>query len=264
MGKVHENAHASAHVAHMSARVRADLALVRAGLCPTRARAQAAIAEGRVSVSGAPVTRPGQQVDPAALALAPDPADRWVSRGARKLDAALDRFGISPAGLACLDLGASTGGFTQVLLERGAASVLALDVGHAQLAPEIAADPRVTSREGVNARDLTAADLPRPPDLIVADLSFISLTLALPPALSLSLPGARLVALVKPQFEAGRDALARGGIVRDPAARAAALARVREMLAAHGWRVLGEMESPIPGGDGNIEYLVAAAKEPSA
>ena len=182
----------------------------------------------------------------------------WVGRGALKLIHALDHFGLAPAGEA-LDIGASTGGFTQVLLARGAARVHALDVGHGQLDPALAADPRVVSLEGVNARALpaeVAARLP-PPDWITADVSFISLTLALPPALALARPGAHLVGLIKPQFEAGPGHV-RKGIVRDPAVHAEVCGRIAAFLAAGGWQVLGVTTSPIAGGDGNREFLVAA------
>jgi len=180
-----------------------------------------------------------------------------VSRAGLKLAHALAAFGLDPAGAVALDLGASTGGFTQVLLAAGAAEVWAVDVGHGQLAPLVAADPRVRAIEGLNVRDLTTDHVPAP-DWIVADLSFISLEKALPPALALAKPGAVLVALVKPQFEVGRAAVGKGGIVRDTAAVAAARARIRAFLEAAGWTVTGEAESPITGGDGNVEYLIAA------
>jgi 23S rRNA (cytidine1920-2'-O)/16S rRNA (cytidine1409-2'-O)-methyltransferase len=166
-------------------------------------------------------------------------------------------FGLDPAGAVALDLGASTGGFTEVLLEAGAREVWAIDVGHGQLHPRLRGEPRVHLREGLNVRALSAADVP-PPDWIVADLSFVSLTKALPPALSLARPGATLVALVKPQFEVGRAAVGKGGIVRDPAAQARACSAVRDFLEASGWRALGETRSPVAGGDGNAEFLIAA------
>jgi 23S rRNA (cytidine1920-2'-O)/16S rRNA (cytidine1409-2'-O)-methyltransferase len=239
--------------------LRLDQALVARGLAPSRARAQALIEAGVVKVNGAPAGKVSQKVTPdALLELTGDPLP-WVSRGALKLAHALEVFGLSPLGLVALDLGASTGGFTEVLLEAGAAEVWAVDVGHGQLAPKIAADPRVRSIEGLNARDLTAAHVP-PPDFVVADLSFISLTKALPPALALARPGAVLVALVKPQFEVGPERVGKGGIVRDAAAIADARALVRMFLEGSGWRVMGETESPIAGGDGNAEFLIAARR----
>ena len=239
--------------------MRLDQALVAAGLAPSRARARALIEAGVVRVAGMLATRPSAAVPPgAALTLDADP-NPWVSRGALKLVHALDAFGLDPAGAVALDLGASTGGFSQVLLARGAAQVWAVDVGHGQLAPSLAADPRLHAIEGLNARDLGAGDVP-PPDFIVADLSFIALAKALPPALDLARPGATLVALVKPQFELGPGRVGKGGVVRDPAAVAEAVAGVRGFLERSGWSVLGETPSPIRGGDGNAEVLVAARK----
>lgn len=238
---------------------RLDQALVARGLAPSRARAQALIEAGVVRLDGAPATRASLRVPPDAdLALAHDP-NPWVSRGALKLVHALDTFGLDPAGTVALDLGASTGGFSQVLLARGAAEVWAVDVGHGQLAPTLHGAPGLHLIEGKNVRVLTAADVP-PPDFIVADLSFIALSKALPPALGLARPGARLVVLVKPQFEVGPAAVGKGGLVRDPAAIAAAVAGVRDFLEAAGWGVTGETQSPIPGGDGNIEFLLAALR----
>ncbi|MEM9010309.1 MAG: TlyA family RNA methyltransferase [Pseudomonadota bacterium] len=242
--------------------MRLDRALVARGLAESRTRAQALIAAGAVRVAGHPATRPAQMVaEEVELTLAGDPMP-WVSRGALKLLHALEQFDLSPEGMEALDLGASTGGFVEVLLARGAARVHALDVGRGQLHPRIAADPRVVRWEGVNARDLPA-DLPAP-EWVTADLSFISLTLALPPALDRAALGATLVALVKPQFEVGREAVGRGGVVRDAEAQAAACVRVRARVAEAGWAVLGEVESPITGGDGNREFLLAARKEGSA
>lgn len=241
------------------ARQRLDQALVAAGLAPSRARAQAMVAAGVVTVDGAPADKPSARVAPTArLAVLRDPLP-WVSRGALKLLHALDTFALSPAGAVALDLGASTGGFTEALLARGAAEVWAIDVGHGQLAPGLRADPRVQAIEGLNARDLTQAHVP-PPDWIVADLSFIALAKALGPALALAPPGATLVALVKPQFEVGPQRVGKGGVVRDAAAARAAVDGVRAYLAASGWPTLGETPSPIPGGDGNAEWLVAARR----
>lgn len=242
-------------------RSRADLLVAARGLAPSRARAQALIAAGKVLADGAPVTRAGQMLAESCrleLAAADHP---WVSRGALKLVAALDRFAIDPTGLDGLDLGASTGGFTHVLLDRGAARVTAVDVGHDQLHPDLRADPRVTCIEGLNARDLAARHLPAPPDIVVCDVSFIGLRLALPPALDLAAPGARLVALVKPQFEAGPERVGKGGVVRDPAIREEVLRGIVDWLAARpGWRVRGTVESPVTGPKGNVEYLLVAEK----
>lgn len=238
---------------------RLDRALVSAGLAPSRARAQALIAAGAVTVDGRPATKPAETVGADAdLAVTAD-AMPWVSRAALKLIAGLDAFGLDPAGSVALDLGASTGGFSQVLLARGAREVWAVDVGHGQLAAELRSDPRLHLLEGLNARALTAEHVPAPA-FVVADLSFISLTLALPPALGLAQPGAALVALVKPQFEVGQARIGKGGIVRDPAAWSDAVSGVKATIAAASWRVIGDCESPIDGGDGNREFLVAARK----
>jgi 23S rRNA (cytidine1920-2'-O)/16S rRNA (cytidine1409-2'-O)-methyltransferase len=243
---------------------RLDLALVERGLAPTRARARDAILRGHVTVNGALAAKPAMTVDGDAAIAVDDPASGYVSRGALKLIAALDRFGYSPAGRVALDLGASTGGFTQVLLERGAAKVFAVDVGHGQLDARLAADPRVVSREGLNARDLTAGDLDAEnpgaaPQAIVADVSFISLRLVLPPALMLAGEDAWGVFLVKPQFEVGREALGKGGIVRDPMAGERAAADIAQFLERDlGWRIGGVILSPIAGGDGNREFLIGA------
>ncbi len=241
----------------MSRGPRLDQALVAAGLAQSRARARALIAAGVVRLDGTPAGRPSTPVpEGARLTLTGDPIP-YVSRAALKLRHALDTFALDPSGVVALDLGASTGGFTEVLLEAGAAEVWSVDVGHSQLAPALRADPRVHSIERLNARELTPAHVP-PPDWIVADLSFISLAKALPPALALAHPGAVLVALIKPQFEVGPAQVGRGGIVRDRAAIAAARTGVRDFLTAAGWSILGETESPILGGDGNAEFLIAA------
>ena len=238
---------------------RLDQAMVAAGLAESRTRAQALIAAGVVRVDGCPAGKPAARVGPgAALTLTGDPLP-YVSRAALKLRHALDVFGLDPTGAVALDLGASTGGFSQVLLEAGAAEVWAVDVGHGQLAPALRAAPRLHAIEGLNARDLNAELVP-PSDWIVADLSFIALAKALPPALALARPGAVLVALIKPQFEVGRPMVGKGGIVRDPEAQRLACAGVRDFLAASGWSVLGEAASPIAGGDGNAEFLIAARK----
>jgi 23S rRNA (cytidine1920-2'-O)/16S rRNA (cytidine1409-2'-O)-methyltransferase len=238
---------------------RLDQALVAAGLAPSRARAQALIAAGAVRVDRRVAAKASQPVGPTAALEIDAAAMRWVSRAALKLVAGLDAFGLDPAGAVALDLGASTGGFSQVLLARGAAEVWAVDVGHGQLAAALADEPRLHPIEGLNVRGLTAAHVP-PPDFVVADLSFISHSLALPPALALARPGAALVALVKPQFEVGPARVGKGGIVRDPAAHADAVAGVRGFLGGSGWEVFGECPSPIEGGDGNREFLIGARK----
>jgi 23S rRNA (cytidine1920-2'-O)/16S rRNA (cytidine1409-2'-O)-methyltransferase len=240
--------------------MRADVFLVEQGYARSRSEAQAAIRLGCVRADGTTLSKPSQTILPGAVIDYEKPHP-FVSRGGVKLTAALDRFGLTPEGRVCLDLGASTGGFTQVLLQRGAEQVYALDVGHGQMDESLAQDPRVVARDGFNVRELARADLPRPVNAITADLSFISLKLALPPALSLAASGAWAVMLVKPQFEAGRGAIGKGGIVRDAATREAALTGIADFVAAQAdWRVLGHIESPIEGGDGNIEYLLAALK----
>lgn len=241
-------------------RIRLDLALVDRGLAPTRARARDAIARGTVTVDGRVETKPSAQVGPEVKIAIADPAAAYVARSALKLLGALEAFALSPEGRTCLDVGASTGGFTQVLLERGGRHVTAIDVGHGQLHPRIASDSRVTSIEGLNARDLGPEHLTTPPDFVVADVSFISLTLALPPALALAAPGAIGVFLVKPQFEVGREGLGKGGLVRDEATALASVERIESFVAASGWPLLGRVPSSLPGGDGNQEWLIAAHK----
>lgn len=245
---------------------RLDVELVARGLADSRSRARDLVLRGHVTVDGRPATKPSAPVATgAALALAAGTA-AYVSRAAEKLVAGLAAFGFDPAGRFALDLGASTGGFTEVLLARGARAVVAIDVGHGQLHPRLAADPRVTAIEGVNARALTADDIrdggvSAAPQAIVADLSFISLRLALPPALGLAAPGAWGVFLVKPQFEVGREGVGKGGIVRDPALAEAAAEGLAKWLGDQpGWRVAGLVPSPLEGGDGNREFLLGATR----
>jgi 23S rRNA (cytidine1920-2'-O)/16S rRNA (cytidine1409-2'-O)-methyltransferase len=244
-------------------RLRLDELLVARGLYATRSRARDAIARGVVRVDGEVVARPGQAVAATSEIRTDDPAARYVSRAALKLIAGLDRFGLDPKGAHALDIGASTGGFTQVLLEKGAAHVVALDVGHGQLDESLRNHRRVTVIEGLNARDLTLAHLEgQNPDFLVSDVSFISLTLALPPALDLAAPGARGVFLVKPQFEAGREAIGKGGILKDLDEGPRVAERLRLWLDAQpGWRALGLCDSPVAGGDGNREFLLAGTKD---
>jgi 23S rRNA (cytidine1920-2'-O)/16S rRNA (cytidine1409-2'-O)-methyltransferase len=239
--------------------MRADIFLVEHGYAATRSEAQAAIKAGLVRANGEAIAKPSQSMNENANIEYAKPHP-YVSRGGLKLAAALEKFALSPEDRICLDIGASTGGFTEVLLAGGASKVYAVDVGHGQLHGTLARDRRVVSREGVNARDLSSVQIPEAPNAIVADVSFIGLKLALPPALEMAAPGAWLVALVKPQFEVGRFAIGKGGIVRDARAHQAALDDIAAWIAAKGWTVLGTMESPIPGGDGNREFLLAAAK----
>jgi 23S rRNA (cytidine1920-2'-O)/16S rRNA (cytidine1409-2'-O)-methyltransferase len=238
---------------------RLDRILVDRGLAATRSRAADLVRLGAVRIDGVTAAKPGALVAPDAdLSVAQD-ASPFVSRGGLKLAAALDAFGLDPKGLIALDIGASTGGFSDVLLSRGAARVFAVDVGREQLHHRLREDPRVTVLEGTDARSLDARIITEPPAAIVADLSFIGLGKALQPALQLAAPGAWLVALVKPQFEAGREAVGKGGIVRDAEARAKAVAEVRAFIDAQpGWRVFAEMPSPIAGGGGNEEVLIGA------
>ena len=251
------------HDQHSSGKMRLDEALVARGLFASRSRARDAILRGTVSVDGLSETKPAQPVASTAEIAVADPARGYVSRAALKLIAALDAFDLDPAGRVALDIGASTGGFTQVLLERGAGHVVALDVGHGQLHESLRADLRVTVLEGLNARDLTAADLVgRRPEMLVSDVSFISLRLALPPALVLAAPGALGVFLVKPQFEAGREAIGKGGLLRDPDDGPRVAQDLLGWLGNQpGWRALGMIPSPIAGGDGNHEFLLAGVKD---
>ncbi|HEX7758140.1 MAG TPA: TlyA family RNA methyltransferase [Caulobacteraceae bacterium] len=238
-------------------RRRLDVTLVARGLFDSRAKARAAIEAGRVSVAGAVILKPAELVGEDA-AIDATPAHPWVGRGALKLERALALWPIAVAGAVVLDVGASTGGFTQVCLAAGAARVYAVDVGRGQLHPAVAADARVVSLESVDSRHLSAALIPQPIDLIVCDVSFIGLAKALPAALALARPDATLIALVKPQFEVGPAGVGRGGVVRDAAARQAAVDGVSAFLEAEGWSVLAVAESPILGGDGNQEFLLRA------
>lgn len=240
-------------------RERADRMLVALGHFDSRAAAQAAIAAGRVSVDGRVIRKPAEPVSRDAQIEAA-PAHAYVSRGGLKLAHALSEFGIDPAGRNCLDLGASTGGFTDVLLQAGAARVTCIDVGHGQLHPKVAADPRVISHEGLNARDLTRDHLAGPPELIVCDLSFVSLSKVLAVPLSLAAPDAVLIALFKPQFEVGPAHVGKGGIVTDKEAVSRALEAFLDYLAGIGWRPDEPIPSPIEGGHGNREYLVLARR----
>ncbi|GJE78386.1 MULTISPECIES: TlyA family RNA methyltransferase [Methylorubrum] len=240
-------------------RLRADRVLVERGHFRSRAQARAAIEAGLVFVDGCPVTRPSAPIGEGARIEAA-PAHPYVSRGGLKLAAALDAFGIDPAGLPCLDVGASTGGFTDVLLRRGAAHIHAVDVGRDQFDAALRGDPRVSLREGTDIRALAADALDPAPLLAVIDVSFIGLRLVLPPVTGLLTGAAALVALIKPQFEAGRERVGRGGIVRDASVHAEVCEAVRTTLTDLGFTILGLIPSPVEGGDGNREFLIGARR----
>jgi 23S rRNA (cytidine1920-2'-O)/16S rRNA (cytidine1409-2'-O)-methyltransferase len=239
---------------------RLDTLLVERGLAETRAKAQALVLAGAVWSGERRLDKPGTTIaadTPLALKGRDHP---WVSRGGVKLAHALDHFGIDPRGAVALDIGASTGGFTDVLIARGAALVYAVDVGRGQLAWSLRQDPRVVVCERVNARHLSAREVPEPPDLIVCDASFIGLETVLPAALALAAPAALLVALIKPQFEVGAARVGKGGVVRDPALHREVCERIVAWLEAQGWHVEGVIESPLRGPEGNVEFLVAARR----
>ncbi len=238
-------------------RVRADILLVARGLSESRAKAQAAIAAGGVTADGVVVLKASQALDEA-VALSLTPPHPWVSRAGIKLAYALDRFAVSAEGRHCLDIGASTGGFTQVLLAHGAAHVLAVDVGHGQLHASLRADPRVTVREGTDARALTAADVATPPDLLVCDASFIGLEKILPQPLALAAPQATLIALVKPQYETGPGR--KGALLTQAIAFQIAEAVAHRLDGARGFNVRALTDSPILGGDGAPEFLLHASR----
>ncbi|MBN8903831.1 MAG: TlyA family rRNA (cytidine-2'-O)-methyltransferase [Rhodospirillales bacterium 69-11] len=243
---------------------RADVMLVERGLAESRTRAQALILAGKVFAGDRRVAKAGDLLrDDAALSVRGQDHP-WVSRGGLKLDHGLAAFGLSPEGRVCLDVGASTGGFTDVLLARGATRVHAVDVGHGQLAWKLRSDPRVIVHEKTNARHLTAALIDEPVEALVCDASFIGLATLLPAPLALCAYGAWAIALIKPQFEAGPESVGSKGVVRDPAVHAAVCERVRVWWAGlPGWRVLGLTESPITGPEGNREFLIAASRDPA-
>lgn len=242
--------------------MRADRLLVASGLAASRTAAQRLIAAGRVRWDGEPVAKPAQELSSDdQLEVIPDPEDRYVSRGGVKLAGALAETGVAAAGKVCLDVGQSTGGFTDCLLQAGATRVVGADVGHGQLHPRLAGDPRVTALEGINCRALAAADLGTSLpatgfDLIVGDVSFISLTLVLPQLPPLLAAGGDLLLLVKPQFEVGPGGLGKGGIVRDPALYAEVEGKLRRSATDLGLTVRAWIDSPIPGGDGNREFFI--------
>jgi 23S rRNA (cytidine1920-2'-O)/16S rRNA (cytidine1409-2'-O)-methyltransferase len=244
----------------MSKKQRLDQMLVDRGLAESRTRAQALVLSGNVFSGEKRLDKPGTQLA-ADIALEVRGKDHpWVSRGGLKLAHALEAFALSPAGLVCIDVGASTGGFTHVLLENGAVRVYAVDVGHGQLAWSLRQDERVVVLERTNARHLTAEHIPEPADWVVCDASFIGLATVLPAAMALTKRGGRLVTLIKPQFEAGRENVGKGGVVRDTAVHEAVCARVKEWVEGQGWQVQGIVESPITGPEGNVEFLLSAQR----
>jgi len=240
----------------MSERIRLDLALEQRGLVPSRARARDAILRGTVTINGATADKPNRMVGHDDKLALSDPAANYVSRAALKLVAGLEAGQIDATGKTCLDVGASTGGFTQVLMERGARKIYAVDVGHDQLHERLKGSDRVVSMEGVNARDLTAEMVPEPIDLLVSDVSFVSVTKVLQAPLALCTPTADAVILFKPQFEVGRRSVGKGGIVRDDDAIVDALAEVIAFMAEQGFTHRQSITSPISGGDGNVETVL--------
>ena len=249
--------------ASRSTRARLDTLLVERGLAKSRSRARALVMAGLVYSGEARLEKPGAMLARDAALAVRGRDHEWVSRGGVKLAHTLDRFGLDPRGRIALDLGASTGGFTEVLLRRGAARVYAVDVGYGQLDWGLRNERRVVVLERTNARHLTAAAVPEPPGAITCDVSFIGLQTALPAALGLAPPGAWLAALIKPQFEVGKGRVGRSGVVRDPALHAEVCERIRGWIAARsGWSVLGVCKSPIAGAAGNVEFFIAARFAP--
>ena len=246
--------------AHRSKKERLDVLLVELGLAPTRAKAQAMVLAGQVVVDDQRIDKPGTRVPTEAEVRLKGEQMPYVSRGGLKLEAALRHFHLDVRGAVCADVGASTGGFTDCLLQAGAAKVYALDVGRGQLHARLRADPRVVLREGVNARHLGPSDLPEPVSVLVLDVSFISLTQVLPATGQLLAPGGMTVALVKPQFEAGREQVGKGGVVRDDAVRAEAVGRVQRCLEELGLIPVGALDSPVHGPAGNREILLVARR----
>jgi 23S rRNA (cytidine1920-2'-O)/16S rRNA (cytidine1409-2'-O)-methyltransferase len=243
------------------AKARADTLLVNRGLVESRARAQALIMAGKVFSGERRIAKAGDLVADDAPLEVKGQDHPWVSRGGLKLAHALSHFGLDPAGAVAIDVGASTGGFTDVLLAHGAAKVYAVDVGHGQLAWKLRNDPRVMVLERTNARHLSAKEIPEPVDWVVCDASFIGLEIILPAALALTKPKAIAVALIKPQFEVGKARVGKGGVVRDPALHEEVCERIRNWFERQaGWSVLGIAESPILGPEGNKEFLIAARK----
>jgi 23S rRNA (cytidine1920-2'-O)/16S rRNA (cytidine1409-2'-O)-methyltransferase len=245
----------------VASKVRADQLLVQRGLAESRTRAQALILSGNVFSADRRVAKAGDMLAEDSPLSVKGRDHPWVSRGGIKLDHGLTHFGFGVTGAIALDVGSSTGGFTDVLLSRGAAKVYAVDVGTNQLAWKLRSDPRVIVHEQTNARDLTDEIIPEAVDIVVCDASFISLTKVLDAALNLAKPGARLVALIKPQFEAGRGEVGKGGVIRDPAIHQRVCDEAFKWVEAKGWQVLGIEPSPITGPEGNVEFLLGAMKE---
>jgi 23S rRNA (cytidine1920-2'-O)/16S rRNA (cytidine1409-2'-O)-methyltransferase len=242
-------------------RTRLDLEMTRRGLAESREGAQRLIMAGHVRVNSRPAAKADLKVDAETTIEVIGAASEYASRGGYKLAAAIDHFQVEVAGRRALDVGASTGGFTDVLLQRGAASVIALDVGYGQLAEKLRRDPRVTVMDRTNIRNMTPGELPYVPDLIVIDVSFISLRLVIPAVIELAAPTAEIIALVKPQFEVGKGKVGKGGIVRDEALRKEALDGILAFAREAGLQVVGSIESPIHGAAGNLEYLALLRKE---
>ncbi len=242
-------------------RQRLDRALEARGLLPSRARARDAVLRGTVSINGAPAAKPSQMVSEADDIAVADPAATYVSRAALKLIAGLDAGQIDVAGKTCLDIGSSTGGFTEVLLKHGASKVFAVDVGHDQLVEPLRSDPRVALFEDFNARDLTRAEVPDQVDLLVCDISFVSIEKVLAAPLALCRPGAEAVLLFKPQFEVGREHVGKGGIVTNEEAVGEAKLRIALFLRREGWHFVTEAPSPIAGGDGNHEIALVVTRQ---
>ena len=245
----------------MAAKVRADQLLVQKGLAESRTRAQALILSGNVFAGDRRVAKAGDMLAEDTALTVKGRDHPWVSRGGIKLGHGLTHFGFDVTGTVALDVGSSTGGFTDVLLSRGAAKVYAVDVGTNQLAWKLRSDPRVIVHEQTNARDLTRDIIAEPVDIVVCDASFISLSKVLDAALDLARPGARLVALIKPQFEAGREEVGKGGVVRDPAVHRRVCDEAAQWVQSKGWNILGIEPSPITGPEGNVEFLLGATKE---
>ena len=247
----------------MPTKVRADQLLVARGLAESRTRAQALILAGNVFAGDRRVAKAGDLLRDDVELTVKGRDHPWVSRGGIKLDHGLTHFGFDVTGAVALDVGSSTGGFTDVLLSRGAVRVYAVDVGTNQLAWKLRSDERVIVHEQTNARDLTREIIPEPVDIVVCDASFIGLSKVLDAALDLARPGAKLVALVKPQFEAGREEVGKGGVVRDPAVHSRVCDEAVAWVESKGWRVCGVEKSPITGPEGNVEFLLGAIKGPS-
>ena len=245
----------------MANKIRADQLLVQLGLAESRTRAQALILSGNVFAGEKRVAKAGDMLAADAELIVKGRDHPWVSRGGIKLDHGLTHFGFDVTGAVALDVGSSTGGFTDVLLSRGATKIFAVDVGTNQLAWKLRSDPRVVVHEQTNARDLTREIIPEAVDIVVCDASFIGLSKVLDAALDLAKPGGRLIALIKPQFEAGREEVGKGGVIRDPEVHQRVCGEAADWVRSKGWRVMGVEPSPITGPEGNVEFLLGAIKE---